>query len=247
MRALVPAALIAGGLIAGGLISAASARPERPQMRFASPAKAIAAEIAFAQLAQRKGQWTAFRETATEDAVMFVPQAVIARDWLKRQKNPPASVAWQPYQTWLSCDGTLAVNMGPWQRPDGSQGYFTTVWQRQKKGEYKWVMDQGDVLATPLAAPEMIASSVAACDRKQARPPAGAIAPGGTIAPAPTFPAGTRGGWSEDRTLSWAVTVAADCSRALTVSLYRGAGKPLETVLEKRVAALQPAAVCPLA
>lgn len=209
-------------------------------MRFASPAKAIAAEIAFARLAQRKGQWTAFRETAAPDAVMFVPQPVTARDWLKRQKNPPAAVAWQPHQTWLSCDGTLAVNTGPWQRPDGSQGYFTTVWQRQSNGEYKWVMDQGDELATPLVAPEMIASSVAACDRKPS--PA---APGAPPPPAPAFPAGTRGGWSEDRTLSWAVTVAADCSRALTVSLYRGAGKPMERVLEKRVSAPHsPPAVC---
>ncbi|MBB4860071.1 hypothetical protein HNO88_003409 [Novosphingobium chloroacetimidivorans] len=233
-------------IVAMGMAGVATAKPRRPQLRFASPAKAIAAEIAFARLAQSKGQWTAFRQTAADDAVMFVPQAVNARDWLKRQKNPPASVAWQPHQTWLSCDGTLAVNMGPWQRADGSQGYFTTVWQRQENGEYKWVMDQGDTLETPLVAPEMIASSVAGCDRRQARPPApAASAVPASAVPAPAFPAGTRGGWSEDRTLSWAVTVAADCSRALTVSLYRGAGKPLEPVLEKRVAAPQPAAVCP--
>jgi hypothetical protein len=61
--------------------------------------------------------------------------------------------------------GSLAVTRGAWQRPDGSVGYFTTVWARQekKKDGYRWLLDQGDALAEPLAAPEMIEGKVADC------------------------------------------------------------------------------------
>ena len=44
---------------------------------------AIDAERAFAADAQQRGQWTAFRATATEEAVMFVPQPVNAQAFLK--------------------------------------------------------------------------------------------------------------------------------------------------------------------
>ena len=53
---------------------------------------AIDAEYAFATDAQRIGQWTAFRKWADTDAVMFNPQAVWARDFLKDRKDPPGSV-----------------------------------------------------------------------------------------------------------------------------------------------------------
>ena len=91
----------------------------------ANPGAVIAAELAFAKLAQVKGQWTAFRSTATKDAVMFVPQMVYAQAFLKDKADPASAVKWQPHQVWSSCDGTLAVTRGGWQRADGSTGYFT--------------------------------------------------------------------------------------------------------------------------
>src|SRR5690606_29429218 len=100
------------------------------RIRRADPGKVVAAEIAFARTAQEKGQWTAFAEFAADDAVMFVPAPVKAKDWLKGQRDPAEAVRWQPHQVWSSCDGTLAVTRGAWQRADGSTGYFTTVWQR---------------------------------------------------------------------------------------------------------------------
>ena len=209
-------------------------RDARGAMPFASPGKVVAAEIALAQLARRKGQWKAFRETAAEGAVMFVPQPVDARQWLGNQPESAAPMGWEPHAVFLSCDGSLAVASGPWRKADGASGGFTTVWQRQKRGEYKWVMSQADDLAASLGAPDMIRSSVATCQRGARKP----------VATPVTFPAGTRGGWSEDGTLSWEVRLAADCSRTLTVSLGRGAGKPMEPVLERRVAAPAVPATC---
>lgn len=226
-----------GVALALGLIATASgvgAKPKRPPIRYASPAAIVAADVAMSQLAQRKGQWAALRETATEDALLFVPQPVIARDWLKAQPPTAKATSWQPQQVWLSCDGSLAVSYGATQLAAGGPGYYTTVWQRQKKGDYEWAMTQSDGLAAALVAPDMIGAGVATCDRR-ARP-SPASDPKAPPVPAPAFPAGTRGGWSEDRTLSWAVAVDATCGRSLTVSLYRGSGKPMEPVLTKQVA-----------
>lgn len=168
------------GLLAGAGIALAAGAAQGQGQRYererrghdrdflrASPSEVLATELAFARAAQDKGQWTAFAEYAAETAVMFVPQPVVAQDWLKGRANPPQAVRWQPHQVWSSCDGSLAVTKGAWQRPDGSVGYFTTVWQRQKKAKngYRWVLDQGDRLAEPLAAPEMLEAKVADCPR----------------------------------------------------------------------------------
>lgn len=132
--------------------------------RTANPSAVVAAEMAFARAAQDKGQWTAFADYAADDAVMFVPEPVKAKTWLKGRANPGQAVAWQPHEVWSSCDGSLAVTKGAWQRPDGSIGYFTTVWQRQERsGEYKWVMDQGDTVETALVPPEFVITHVAEC------------------------------------------------------------------------------------
>ena len=129
----------------------------------ANPSRVVAAELAFARAAQDKGQWTAFRYYAHDEAVMFVPEPVIARDWLKGRDNPAQAVKWQPHHVWSSCDGSLAVTRGAWQRADGTNGYFTTVWQRRADGEYRWKLDQGDTLETPLEAPEFVRTDIADC------------------------------------------------------------------------------------
>ncbi len=83
---------------------------------------------------------------------MFLPQAGSAQEFLKDKADPPTAVFWWPGRSYVSCDGNTAVNTGPWVRQWGkSVGYFTTVWQRQADGSWKWVLDHGDVLATPRA------------------------------------------------------------------------------------------------
>jgi hypothetical protein len=199
-------------------------RPRGPELPLAAnPSAVIAAELAFARLAQEKGQWTAFSQYAADDAVMFVPEPVNARQWLKKQTNPAQAVKWQPHQVWSSCDGTLAVTKGAWQQPNGTVGYFTTVWERHRNGEYKWVMDQGDALAQPLTEPEMIGATVADCSA----PPAEAIA---AIPPAKLVE-----GRSKDGTLWWHVTVSPDQSRSVTVSYWDGSG--WKDAINERVAA----------
>lgn len=190
----------------------------------ANPGKVVATELAFARAAQEEGQWSAFAQYSTDDAVMFVPQRVNAHDWLGQQTDPPQAVKWQPHEVWSSCDGSLAVTKGAWQRPDGSFGYFTTIWQRQRDGEYKWVLDQGDALAEPLRTPEFVQTQVARCD----------VEPG--IA-ATTFERASESGRgrSEDRSLAYEWAVHPDAARSILVWMQTGNG--FERVVDVHVAA----------
>jgi hypothetical protein len=190
----------------------------------ANPSAYVAAEIAFARLAQEKGQWTAFRETSAPDAVMFVPQRVKARDWLKAQANPAEAVKWQPHAVYVSCDGNAGATTGAWQKGSGN-GYFTTVWLRDPiSGKINWVLDHGDALTAPRAAPDFIESKQAKCGSRPAVP----------------IEAGDEGddmavGLSPDQTLSWTSTVHPDQSRRLVIRLWDG--KTMATVIDDKVAA----------
>jgi len=218
-RLLVPA-------LALSLLAGCAGDPDdiRNRPLAANPSAFIAAEIGFARLAQEKGQWTAFRETAAPEAVMFVPQRVQARDWLKSQKDPAEAVKWQPHAVYVSCDGNAGATTGAWQNGPAN-GYFTTVWLRDpKKGKLTWILDHGDALAAPREAPEFIASKQAVCGSRPAVP----------------IEAGGEGedravGLSPDQTLSWTSTVRADKARRVTIRLWDG--KEMATVIDDQVAA----------
>lgn len=254
-----PVSRWAGGLaLACAVLVAGPAEARRPQLRpTANPGAVIAAELAFARLAQDKGQWTAFRETAAKDAEMFAPRRVDAQGWLSRQSNPAVAVQWQPHTVWSSCDGSYAVTRGAWQLQK-LNGYFTTVWRRDKKGRLNWVLDQGDALAQPLPEVDFVEGKVADCrGGGRGGPPPGDVdhlpagapdAPrdkvtGNRIAPLPAalpdtqVPAGadSKDGRSDDGTLGWRSTVMPDMARRFTVWMWKD-GAWLQ-VIDSRVAA----------
>ncbi|MCW3846347.1 hypothetical protein OF829_03780 [Sphingomonas sp. LB-2] len=180
------------------------------------PETAIEAERAFNRAAQTEGQWTAFRRFSTEDALMFTPQPAKAHEILPL-KDPPITVQWWPADSFVSCDGQVAVNTGPWVRPKAF-GYFTTVWVRQGDGHFKWVYDGGDALQTPRALPERPRVRSASC-RGKAPPHAWAL----------NSEVRNDGGSSPDGTLTWEWTVFKDGHRIFRVNLWNG--KRFDTVL----------------
>jgi hypothetical protein len=224
------------------ILVASGCAPQRPQVRAiaqsANPSGVIAAEIAFNRLAQEKGQWTAFRETAAKDATMFVPQPVLAQEWLKGRTDPAKSVVWQPHKVFMSCDGKTGVTTGASQWPDGRAGYFTTVWQWFDKGkmppnappgfmldgEWRWVADHGDFLTAPRNASEFIETRVASCKGRGSAPLA-----------APPVGAKMKMGLARDQSLNYTWVVLPDNSRTLEVRLWNG--QDFDTVLTDRVAA----------
>lgn len=199
-------------MIAALLIAAAAAAPT-----------AVDAENAFARDAQRIGQWSAFRKYADDDAVMFTPQAVWARDFLKGRKDPPKSVRWWPSRSFVSCDGRTAVNTGPAVDGEGKPyGTFTTVWQRTGR-QWRWVYDNGGPL-TGTAVPRKTRPSVirASCRRR---------APGAPVIPPPklsakqarTTPEDIGRGESADKTLGWDWKVAQNGEHNFRVYMWNGA------------------------
>jgi hypothetical protein len=222
------------------LASACAAPGPRPRAapQSANPSGVIAAEIAFNRLAQEKGQWTAFRQTAAKDAVMFTPKPVNVHEWLKGRADPPKSVVWQPHKALMSCDGKTGVTTGAAKWPDGSVGYFTTVWQwfdkgRQPQGappglmldgEWRWMVDHGDLLTAPRNAPEFIETKVASCKGQPNAPLS-----------APPMGAQMKTGLSRDQSLNFTWVVLPDGSRTLEVGLWNGTG--FDNVLTDRVAA----------
>lgn len=192
---------------------AGAKRPAPPG--FAEPGDIIAAEGAFSHISADKGLVAAIRATATPDAQIFAPGLLRVTDYLRAATGPAFPQPWHTAQLWMSCDGSIAVTHGTWQ-PGGAAtiGWYVTVWQRQKNGGYKWVLEEGGALPAAPAASDMIAASVADC-------------PVGRARPATPPPAGEHGkaiadhtsGHADDGTLEWATVLAADGSRSFTVRL----------------------------
>lgn len=241
ITSLRPRPIVSGAIALAllGWASAGAGQGSGPNLRpAANPGEVVATELAFARIAREKGQWTAFAEYAAEGAVMFVPEKVRAHQWLKGRTNPAKTVAWEPYQVWSSCDGSIAVTKGPWTQPDGSVGYFTTIWQRQEKGEYRWVIDQGDTLAQPLAEPDLVQADIADCPPRGTARPAlaanGKPAKRGRFIVAPVAADGLSGS-SNDGSLNWSAAIGADKARELRVLIKKG--DDMKVVLTSLVAA----------
>ena len=185
---------------------------------------AVDAERAFARDAQQIGQWTAFRKWADDTAVMFTPQAVWTKTFLKDRKDPPKAIEWWPDRSIVSCDGRTAVNTGPAFRPDGTPyGRFMTVWQREK-GQWRWVYDNGgppDAKAS--RKPQRPKVSRASC--RPRAPGAPVIAPPPLSArTARSTPEDQGRGESADKTLGWDWKVERDGAHRFRVFLWNGRG-----------------------
>lgn len=177
----------------------------------AEPDKVLATERDFARMITEDGQWTAFRKYVGDDAVMFTPDPVDARDWLEGREIPPTGFRREPYEMWSSCDGSLAVVRGIWDRREGEFGTFYTVWQRQLDGEYRWVVDHGDRLFERPEPPAQVGQAIADCVRDDDRPDARVARQTGIFNKV----------WrSQDRTLNVAVSHG-DGRRTLGVTIWR--------------------------
>jgi len=188
-----------------------NSRPSKsPIALSANPGAVIAAEMGFARAAQEQGQWTAFARAAAPGAQMFVPQRADAAQWLKGRANPPVAVRWQPHAVWSSCDGGHAVTHGDWERP-GSTGSYTTVWQRQADGQYKWLLDMSLATENAYNASDMVSALVADCSKADVENPI-SDTPAGS---------GMLTGRSADGSLVWQTLEQGDGRREIAVFMRR--------------------------
>jgi hypothetical protein len=190
---------------------------ERPG--YANPTALIAAEIAMSQLAKQKGQWKAMRDNAAPDAEMFEPGPVKALDWLKRRDEPPTATSWNPRAVWMSCDGSYGVVAGGYSTGDQT-GRYAAVWQRQDKGDYKWLLRQQLPGQAAAGDPDMLAATVADCARQERR--GGDSVKKKSPAKRPAAPpVEAQSGWSADRTLYWRADKDASGEPTLLVSIRK--------------------------
>ena len=170
---LAMVAALAASLLAGCASDGPRARGHRldlggprdrdRELETANPSAVIAAELAFARMAREEGTWTAFREYSTDDALWPAPALSNVRRDLAGAADPAEPIVWGPDAVWVSCDGSFALSTGPASYPNGRRSRFATIWQRQRNGDYRWVLDQGFDLETGYAEPEMIGARVADC------------------------------------------------------------------------------------
>ncbi len=191
-----------------------------------NPSGVVAAEIAFNREAREEGLWTAFRELAADDAIMLVPEAVNAKEWLKDRTDPATAPQWEAEAIYMSCDGRTAASKGGFINADALQGYFTTIWQRRydvraADADWKFLFDHGGFAGNPRPKPEFVQTRIASCN--------------GSV-PAQVIPQNTR--MSRDGTLKWTWNVKADTSRIVTVSIWNGS--TYETVIQDEIAATAP-------
>lgn len=182
------------------------------------------AEIAFARAAQTGGQWTAFRTFALPGALLFTPDPEPIEGALKELKDPPVAIQWWAADSYVACDGGTAVNTGPWLRRNGTNGFFTTVWERQAAAGWKWSVDGGGPLDAPRAARDKAAVHRAACKGRPGALPLAAQTGGHTGQ-----------GHSRDGTLAWRWHVAADGARSFDAWLWDG--RAMQPVVADRIAA----------
>lgn len=185
---------------------------DNPDIGISAPQSVIAADRAQNQLVQQDGVYSALFASAADNAIIFAPEPMRAKPWLKLQ-SPRKDVTWQPHSIFLSCDEKTAVTTGAikWGEIDG---YYTTVWRyfyTSGGGEWRWLLSHGDMLNSPRKAPKSILTETASCEGK---------APATINAPAVGVK--LRQGLSDDQSLSFTWKYFPDKSRQLVVKLWNG-------------------------
>ncbi|HWU04500.1 MAG TPA: hypothetical protein VN222_17300 [Novosphingobium sp.] len=217
-RFLMACAAVALALPAG----VAVARPKGPPGgTYGDPADLIATEIAFARIASEKGFAAAVKAKAAPDAQFIGPEGEVRAGSFDKAQAIPRGFAHRVIrQVWASCDGTYALTRGTYDEADVGKPAlaYASLWQRQKKGDYRLVLDIARPGTALLAGDEkpvdFVEGVVADCPRRGTAPPP---------AETPDDPHALHDythGQSRDHTLSWEVG-----NGALTVSIQRE-GKP---------------------
>lgn len=131
------------------------------QSREVSLASMVASERAFARATAEMGVRDGFLTFFAEDSILFAPEPTNAKASLSRRPlvasyPPPLLIEWEPVYGDISEAGDLGYLTGPAVYTDRSPqkrpttyGCYFSVWQRQRDGTWKVVMDVGISTPTP--------------------------------------------------------------------------------------------------
>jgi len=126
----------------------------------------IATDHEFAQTALESGMRAAYDRFLADDAVVFRPLPVRAREWLDTHEPATGRLEWAPALAEAACDSSLALTLGTWSYTAKDSkvtdtGQYLTVWRLNEAGAWRIVLDQS--LSLP-ALPTTMAPARVSCD-----------------------------------------------------------------------------------
>jgi len=116
----------------------------------------VKTEYAFAKSASEVGSRDAFLQFIADEGIIFRPLPVNGKKFLSEQESRPGLLAWYPEYAYMSESGDMGFTTGPadFRRDKDSSaiwfGNFCTVWNLQKDGTWKFLIDIGNSTAKPI-------------------------------------------------------------------------------------------------
>ena len=142
-RIFLHAALMACAWLAGYDVG----RAAPAEVPVAAAPDVIATDREFAQTALESGMRAAYERFLADDAVVFRPLPVRAREWLVTHEPATGRLEWAPALAESACDASLAVTLGTWSYTAqdsrvADSGQYLTAWRLTDAGEWRIVLDQ---------------------------------------------------------------------------------------------------------
>jgi ketosteroid isomerase-like protein len=117
----------------------------------------VQAERSFAATASTEGTREAFLKYLADDAVIFRPGPVNAKQWYTQHTEVSGFLSWEPAYAEISFSGDLGYTTGPWQYRESTEeeevtsfGQYVSVWKRAGGGPWRVVADIGNVYDRPV-------------------------------------------------------------------------------------------------
>lgn len=116
--------------------------------------KMMDADRAFSKLSEEKGMKTAFLEYIDSNGVLLRPNQLPiigadAIDYLIQQNDSTYTLKWEPRNGTVARSGELGYTYGiyalkPNQKDTIIYGTYVSIWKKDSKGEWKYVLDSGN-------------------------------------------------------------------------------------------------------
>jgi ketosteroid isomerase-like protein len=170
-RALLHTGLLAVATLAISILAGyETCRAASAELPASLDSDVLTADREFAAQAQESGIRAAYNRYLAENAVLFRPLPVPAREWLGSHEPASGGLEWSPAVAETACDASLAVTLGTWwyrarDSKSPESGQYLTVWRRSESGDWRIVLDQSISLATMPPGKSVSANGVGCSER----------------------------------------------------------------------------------